>query len=167
MKADADAELERLKNSLQMSTIEHKVRFSRLHERRAEVIAAIYERLVNAHNQSSFFLFSFASFDTKERFAQYNRAYKANYDTLTFIDANKIFIPASVCGMLNEYMRSLNHAVINTQAYAAVEASEVSSLDELRKGTEALRQAHITFEDQVPKLRGALEMEFRALLGDR
>jgi len=46
LKASADAEIERLKVSLQMSALEHEVRFSKLHEKRAEVIAELYRRLV-------------------------------------------------------------------------------------------------------------------------
>jgi len=46
LKASADAEIERLKVSLQMSALEHEVRFSKLHEKRAEVIAELYGRLV-------------------------------------------------------------------------------------------------------------------------
>ena len=37
---------ERLKHELQMNSIEHEVRFSKLHERRAEVIASLYTLLV-------------------------------------------------------------------------------------------------------------------------
>jgi hypothetical protein len=41
LKAEADIEIERLKSSLQMTAIEHQVRFSKLHERRAELIAEL------------------------------------------------------------------------------------------------------------------------------
>jgi hypothetical protein len=37
-----DAEIERLKTSLQMTALEHQVRFSKLHEKRAKVIADLY-----------------------------------------------------------------------------------------------------------------------------
>src|SRR5215469_2732514 len=46
LKASADTEIERLKVSLQMSALEHEVRFSKLHEKRAEVIAELYGRLM-------------------------------------------------------------------------------------------------------------------------
>jgi hypothetical protein len=39
LKAKADAAIEHLKTGLQLKTIEHQVSFSRLHERRAAVIA--------------------------------------------------------------------------------------------------------------------------------
>jgi len=45
LRADADTEIERLKASLQMVAVEHQILFSKLHERRAEVIAELYKRL--------------------------------------------------------------------------------------------------------------------------
>ncbi len=45
LRADADKEIERLKNSLQMVAVEHQVRFSKLHEKRAEIMAELYKRL--------------------------------------------------------------------------------------------------------------------------
>jgi hypothetical protein len=46
LKADAEAEIEKLRYSLQRIAVEHQVRFSKLHERRAEVIADLYKSLV-------------------------------------------------------------------------------------------------------------------------
>jgi LPS O-antigen subunit length determinant protein (WzzB/FepE family) len=45
LKAEQDVELERLKSSLSIAAAERNVAFSRLNERRVEVIAAIYAKL--------------------------------------------------------------------------------------------------------------------------
>jgi len=42
LKADGDAEIEKLKHSLEKVAVEHQVRFSKLHEKRAEIIADLY-----------------------------------------------------------------------------------------------------------------------------
>jgi len=49
LKADADTEIERLKNSLQMAATEHQVRFSKMHEKRAKVIEDVYTKLTDAY----------------------------------------------------------------------------------------------------------------------
>jgi len=54
LKADGDMEIEKLKNSLQMVAFEHQVRFSKLHETRAEVIADLYKRLVEYGEKSEY-----------------------------------------------------------------------------------------------------------------
>ena len=56
LKAKADAAIEHLKNDLQLRTIEHQVRFSRLHEKRAAVIAELYGHLVEALWEAESFL---------------------------------------------------------------------------------------------------------------
>ena len=54
LKAQSDTEIERLRSQLRAASLEHEVRFSRLHEKRAEVIAethallrALYSNLSN------------------------------------------------------------------------------------------------------------------------
>ena len=42
LQAKSDAAIEHLKNELQLKTIEYQVRFSRLHDKRADVIAELY-----------------------------------------------------------------------------------------------------------------------------
>ena len=48
LKAKADSATEQLKSDLQIRTIEHQVRFSRLHEKRANVIADLNGLVVEA-----------------------------------------------------------------------------------------------------------------------
>lgn len=49
VKADADAANERLRNSLQMMALEHQIRFSKLHEERAQRVADLYRRIVEQY----------------------------------------------------------------------------------------------------------------------
>jgi hypothetical protein len=56
LKADADIEIEKLKHSLEKIAVEHQVRFSKLHEKRAEVIADLYARLVDAERTGDHFV---------------------------------------------------------------------------------------------------------------
>lgn len=56
LKAKADATMEQLKSDLQLRTIEHQVRFSRLHEKQATVIAELNAHLVEALWEAESFL---------------------------------------------------------------------------------------------------------------
>ena len=58
LKAASDAAIERLKSDLQLHAIEHQVRFSRLHEKRATVIAELNSLLAEAMWEAeSFFVY--------------------------------------------------------------------------------------------------------------
>ncbi|MCC7483534.1 MAG: hypothetical protein IT529_00965 [Burkholderiales bacterium] len=48
LKAKSDAAIEHLRNALQLQATEHQIRFSRLHEKRADVIAELNGYLVEA-----------------------------------------------------------------------------------------------------------------------
>ena len=52
VKAAGDLTVEQTKAALAMTALEHQVRYSKLHERRAEVPAELYRLLVEAHNKA-------------------------------------------------------------------------------------------------------------------
>ena len=56
LKAKSDAAIEHVRNTLQLQAIEHQVRFSRLHDKRASVIAELYGYLVKALLEAEDFL---------------------------------------------------------------------------------------------------------------
>ena len=56
LKAQADIESERLRSQLSIAATEHQVKFSSLHDKRAEVIAELYGLLVQAHWDAGSFI---------------------------------------------------------------------------------------------------------------
>lgn len=56
LKSKADASIAQLKSHLQQTATEHHVRFSKLHEKRAEVIGEVYARLVDAQREGRRFV---------------------------------------------------------------------------------------------------------------
>src|SRR5580693_6552088 len=56
VKAQADMEVEKLRNSLQIAATEHQVMFSKLHEKRAEVIEQTYKRLTTLFSNAQRFV---------------------------------------------------------------------------------------------------------------
>src|ERR1043166_1529586 len=46
LKAGTDVEIERLRSSLEIASFEHQIRFTKLHEKQAQVIAELYAHLV-------------------------------------------------------------------------------------------------------------------------
>jgi hypothetical protein len=161
LKAEADTQIEKLKNSLQMAALEHQVRFSKLHERRAEVIAEVYKRLGEIYAEGRLVVYTMSrSGKLPEYFEQYNAAYKNNWVLARFIEDHRIFLPVRACDLLDKYVRTLNEAVIDTQVYGSVDNPTL-----LQEKHEALRNALRTIEQDAPKIKQLLEQEFRALLG--
>jgi len=56
LKAETDQKLEELRNSFRMRAFEHETRFLRLHEKRAEILAELYKKLVEAASAARVFV---------------------------------------------------------------------------------------------------------------
>jgi ribosome-associated translation inhibitor RaiA len=67
IEADANIEIEKLKSSLQIAATEHQVRFSRMHERRAEVIEEAYKKLTDIFREGKRFVKSAQGNPTEKR----------------------------------------------------------------------------------------------------
>ena len=172
LKTSADVEIERLKVSLQMSALEHQVRFSKLHEKRAEVIAELYRRLVElsmlAHqyaqvdNRSVFSLVP-AGEDYEESDLQtpegmrdnrdvFEKAKQKSRDLNQFMAFHKIYLPADIDGLFAEFWKA-------SRRNFSIAAHED------RRGKNPYETD--AYQDAIHKAEVALETEFRKLLGDK
>lgn len=160
LKAKSDAEIERLKNSLQIAALEHQIRFSKLHERRAEIIAELYKQLVEVDRDSRLFVYSgYGPVDRKE---QFNDIAGRNIDFIQFINVNRIYIPLHVCELLDRYIMAMRSVVIDVNIYREVDVLS----EKMREQDEVLRKAYSSVEKEIPKMKEAIDQEFRTILGE-
>jgi hypothetical protein len=160
LKADADAEIERLKNSLQMTALEHQVRFFKLHEKRAEVIAELYRRLVEAKESARL---SVLTGGPKDRSGALDKLVELKKLQI-FIDKHRIYFPEEMCALLDKFSGVLRKTVIDVSVYAGVDSPSTAEM--VAERNEALTRAYETFEEDVPEALRALEVAFRSILGE-
>jgi hypothetical protein len=163
LKAQADIEIERLKSSLQMTAVEHQVRFSKLHERRAEVIAELYKRLVDVFWIGQQFVLAGASPAERGQREEYNNTIGSIRDFTLFVDSHQIYLPERICALLLKFLDELKRAVIPVGVYGAT----IFQNEEAHKQrNDAVMKAFEAFEKEIPTARKALETEFRSILGE-
>jgi len=162
LKADADMEIERLKNSLQMVAVEHQVRFSKLHEKRAEVIAELYKRLVDVHWHGRMFVFSSEHNRTPSQQKESEKTAQEVLDVTLFIEQHRIYLPESVCALLDKFVGYIRHNVHATGIFTRVQYPSVQTLEHSEK---TFTKAYEEFEKDIPAALKALEIEFRKILG--
>ncbi len=162
LKADADAEIERLKGSLQIQNLEHQVRFSKLHERRAEVIAEVYARLATVFRQGRLFVISggWVKEGQKANFAKIDQTMQ---EFVSFVEKNRIYIPLAACGLLDNITRTMHKAVIEVGVWGGIEYPNAKTQAESK---DVLTRVFEAFEKDIPEAKQALDREFRAILGD-
>jgi hypothetical protein len=154
LKADADTANERLKNSLQMMALEHQVRFSKLHEKRAEVIGELYARLIEVEKgYGRFVLVDGYERDAEKQGEARHKTDDAMYEMSLFIEKHRIYFPAGVWDN-----------AIHVGVYGEV-GGTYATPETARERREAFRKATEALQKEIPAARTALEDEFRKLLG--
>ena len=157
LQGQTDVEIERLKSSLQIAATEHQIRFSKLHDRRALVIAKLYRLLLEAADAAKFFA---AHPDDKGSFKK--EAIERHLELFRFFQINKIYLPSVVCALLENYESILRRSVGFIRIYMSIENPNEQTIGEQNK---VLQDAWQALEKEIPSIRIELEREFRQMLG--
>jgi hypothetical protein len=158
LQAQVNIEIERLRSSLQIVATEHQVRFSKLHEKRGEGIAELYRLIV----ETPVAAVKFILFDNRDE-ALVQQAKERVRDLFTFLNLNRIYLPNTVCQILDNYERRLRHSVASIMIYwTRIEYPNAQMREEQNR---VMREACAELERDLPAIRQELESEFRQLLG--
>ena len=85
--------------------MEHQVRFSKLHETRADIIADLYARLVKLQEDYKQFVFVGAQHpDEVTQREEIQKTRTAIYETSVFIEKNRIYLPLQTCESLKAFV---------------------------------------------------------------
>jgi hypothetical protein len=161
LKADADVEIEKLRSSLQKIAVEHQVRFSKLHAERAQAIAELYKRLVIVFSEGHIFVLT-GGFPSEGQREKYNEIGHRIEDFCAFAEAQRIYLPESICKLVDEFVNALRKPIIAVGIYGGIDYPNERTVTERR---DAVMEAYAAFESKIPAARTALEKEFRVLLG--
>lgn len=153
---------ERLKHDLQLASLEHSVRFSKLHEKRAEVIATLYKLLVEVQwaGQNLVSIVEFGGEPPKQE--KYVTAINKSAEFYREFDKNRIFLPEPVCRQIEEFLTGMRSRVIQFGAYTDV--NEYAPDHVHRDKLKVWQTASEFFDEEVPLTRRALEEELRSML---
>jgi len=169
LKADADRDIEKLrnelrfeierhKNTLRMLEHEHRVRFSKLHERRAKTIARIYSLMVQAEGLAK----GFVLIDTMSR-DRATAAHEKVMELYQFFELNRLYLPNSICVILTAFINKLSFSVSLIKSYWT--NVEFPPEHMLQERNDKMLEVASAFENEIPGIKSLLETEFRKLLG--
>lgn len=165
IKAEADAKTEQLKNNLQMSALEHNVKFSKLHEKRAEVVAEVYSLLVQAYWDISSFASPMEWVGEPNKQEKYVTAMNSVADFYKYFDKHRIYIPEDVCQKLHEFVQGMRQKAIGFGVYVRYEDAAMPE-HQMKNKHDAWTAAWDYVEKQVPEAKTALETHLRQLIGE-
>lgn len=144
-----DAELERLRVQLRAAAYEHETRFSRLHEKRFEVLEAVAGRLMATER-------AFRSWTNPLQFGanpsldeKRGAAVTAGRDLARYVEDHRIWLPSDLCTRIDAFIEALWEVLIDfDEKTSARDWSNISS------------QMRVN----IPRLREQIEKSARLLI---
>lgn len=157
LKAKADVTIEQLKNELQLKTIEHQIRFSRLHEKSAETIAETYSLLQSYLHAVADYVKVFEMTGEKSKAMRRDAVNAALKEFREYFVKRQIFLPKETARRIRELDEKLYQSA---QHFAIkIEGRETTA------STEDWMKAFSSVNEEIPPILERLEEEFRKLLG--
>ena len=159
LKAQSDVEIERLRSQLRDASTEHQIVFSRLHEKRATVIAETYSYLKKLHFCLSEYVKIFEIDGGSSKEERYKRLVEVHNEFFDSYSKRLIFFPEETADKLEAINR--NMVQMGNEFRLIVEPG--NDLDSIKLWREIERRV----DSEIGEALLALEKEFRFLLGDR
>lgn len=157
---------EELKHRLGITAHEHHVRFSRLHERQAQVIEDVYARVLEFEDASA--ALTLASNTTPENLLEFalRRAEDARRELAQHIRQHEIFLPEDTSAQLHVLLDRVN-TLLSACSFNLMgkQLADTGHGDYFPEHKEAWSSVHQYLEHEAPAVRKSLESEFRKRLG--
>jgi hypothetical protein len=149
--------IERLRAVLHREGIEHEVRFTRLHERRVEVISDIYRNLVRAGRAMGSWTRPLQMAGEPPWEEKGKDAVEAAAGFVQHFEENRIWLEEDLCAQIKEVADGLYVAYVDFTTYRRDDYSD--------ERLEAWQTAWTSVSEKVPRTRKQIEERVRALLG--
>ncbi|MCM3216746.1 hypothetical protein ABER75_11645 [Niallia taxi] len=163
-KANLDKEMEHFKLKLQIETTEHQIKYTKLHEDRANTIKELYKYIVNMEQSlnSLVSLYEFHGEDGKEKKAQkYMQSFNTAYE---YYHINKIYLSENTCSIIDSLLDELRGIWSEFYSYDLINGLSEKHV-ERQEQREVWRTCYKEMKEKVPKIKRDLENDFRSMLG--
>ena len=164
LKAKSDVAIEQLKSQLQLRVVEHQIKLSRLHEKRAVTIAEMNSLLAETMWEAESFLSPMEFSGEPGKREKHAAAMTKLTEFFQYFDKNKIYLPAVLCQSMETLVRDVRLHVIKFGVYVHLEENEPLLAHTQKEKTDAWLSGWNALSTQMPIVRAQLEEEFRALL---
>jgi hypothetical protein len=151
---------EQAKHAHEILALEHRVRFSNLHETRAERIAELYKRIVALSWDCQRYVYHHSKSNRQDGFIELEKGFK---DFHLFAESSRIYLPEDICRLLENLIKTVRTPAVNIFVYGDIDVP--SNHDVPTQKVDAFQAAFKAFEAEIPAAKKALEDEFKKLLG--
>jgi len=161
---DAKTENEHLRHSLQTSALEHQIRFSKLYERRAKVVAKVYGLFVDAERAAANVTSSAVPTDDNSRKQRYIVASNKMAELYNYFDKNRIYLPIDFCQIFDSFAQKMNSELLGFGMFTNHDDASLRP-EGIKVKYDAFVRLLDFLDEEQPKIRASLEVEFRSIIG--
>ncbi len=167
LKLDIDKNLEAYRNKLEILKLEYQVQFSKLHEKRSEVIESVYQKLVRLNiamlNLTAFVkpIIQNAEKEEQERLIEANEAF---FDFQKYYSETKIYFQPDTCSILDRLKKYFWDSAWDYTEISRMKSFGAAGPD-LKESYKKASEAGKFVREEIPKVLELLENDFRRLLG--
>ena len=160
LKSQTDLALERFKSEQQLRAAEHQVRFSRLHETRAELIAAFYKAVVEFERYFRVHANPMNQLLTSDEGGKHSKAISALYVNLeTLYSDNRVFFNVDTCRFVDSLLEALVSVRDLNIAVPVRDSRDGSPMEAIRI------PSWTSISAAISPVKADLETNFRQILG--
>ncbi len=156
-----DKDIQQYKFDLKRQLDEHSIRFEKLHQRRDEVIATLYERIVEFYNAIDRFIDFAMLLSAPVLETGKVKLWSAVDSFREYSEKHRIYFSEEICSRLDSLYQAADTPT--TMLMVAIESQASSSDDQPL--IDAWKAAKENLVGDVQAIRRAIETDFRKLLG--
>lgn len=162
LQTESQREMAHLKSTLELAAFEYQIRFSRLHEKRAEIIENLYGNVVDLHKAVSDFVRQFLGADDPTKEKKLQLLWNTVDDFLEYFEKHAIYFDTESCENIIRLKERLSSACSMLASFVQErDAIELSYNDISAEWNKAMS----IMEQEIPVIKSVLEESFRGLLG--
>jgi len=162
LKRQADKEIETLRGVLQKEALIQQIQFSKLHDRRAEIIELLYSLIAEWRANASVLL-GIIQIDLDETIQKdYSDKFLDNSEKLAkFISKNRIFFSDSLYNKLNSLFDPLLSLIMEIVLIKTYD----HKADKVDRVIDTLKQNEKIIREEIKELENMIVNDFRIMLG--
>jgi len=163
IKHEYDKELENFKNKLQIEAYKRNIEYSRIHEKRLEIISELAGKMYSLHQALTQYVSVFEWEDGPTKKERRKMVVETLGDFLKFYRPKKLFLPENTVEKIDSFIKRLNDTAFKFMRN--VEYLHELEEDEIKKSIDIWVESDKFAVEEIPKIIQVIEDDFRKLLG--
>jgi len=162
IKSENERQIEKLKHDLEMISNEHRVKFESLHTKRSNVIAELYEKIVDFYEGIDSFIGVILLCKDGDIEKEASKLWSKVDDFKMYAERNRIYFSEELCGLLDKLYDTADEPTSKLMVSAEYQNDDKDGKQNLYDSWHGAKES---LETEVHEIRKVIENEFRCLIG--